>query len=109
MTAEQRVKAEALVTRTCGYVGVAFRYPGSKAVDQAVSYVLTTIVREGPEITALDKRPHEGWTPEQPEVFFPYVQQCLLEWTIDDLKSVSFAVEAKDVHAEVIRLLEERV
>ena len=110
MTAEQRVKAEELVAQMRGYMGQVFRHDCRAHVrDQAVSHILTAVVREGPNITAMDKRPHEVWMPEQPEVFFPYVNQNLLEETIELLQQMRPTGEAKDAHWEVISLLEDQV
>lgn len=39
-----------------------------------------------PSLEALDKRLHQSWTKEQPDVYFPYVQQGILEDLIAELQ-----------------------
>ena len=67
MTPEQQEKAETII-------------------DAMVMHINNTINRLGPEITALDKRPKKVWSPEDPNVFFPYVRQNMLEVLIERLQ-----------------------
>lgn len=39
-----------------------------------------------PRIKRMDDRPVQTWTPEQPDVFFPYVNQAILEDLIAELQ-----------------------
>ena len=58
------------------------------------NWVLTTadeiaksINRHAPKIKILDQRPRQIYSEEQPDVFFPYVSQGMLEDLIAELSS----------------------
>lgn len=56
-------------------------------LESLVTVVLTTLRSEATTIQALDKRPKQGWTVEQPDVFLPYVFQAMLEDLIVELQA----------------------
>ena len=48
-------------------------------LEPIVDHALTAINERAPHIQALDKRPRGTYTPENPNVFFHYVAQAMLE------------------------------
>ncbi len=60
-------------------------------VDKVLTGLLKTIEpilnREGLRIRNMDKRPNIDWTEAQPDVFFPYVIQAMLEDLIAELQA----------------------
>lgn len=50
--------------------------------------VAATINRETPRILAMDSRPRKAYSPEEPNVYFPYVNQAILEDLIEELKTM---------------------
>jgi hypothetical protein len=44
-----------------------------------VNHALTAINERAPHITALDNRPRKTYSPDDPDVFFHYVAQAMLE------------------------------
>lgn len=61
-----------------------------KIVDAVVGdlakYCTMRINSRTSTILSLDKRPRETYTPENPDVFFPYVAQGMLEELISELQ-----------------------
>jgi len=55
-------------------------------VDNTANDVARQINLLSPLLTDLDKRPRQVYSPEQPDVFFRYVHQAMLEDLIDELK-----------------------
>lgn len=53
-----------------------------------VQHSVKRINAEAERIMGLDKRPRQTHTPEQPDVFFPYVAQAMLEDLIHDLQEL---------------------
>lgn len=54
-------------------------------VSALVGHCLSEIKERGRRITAMDGRPHQVYTKEQPDVFFWYVDQNLLEELVSRL------------------------
>jgi len=62
-----------------------------KEVNEILSDLVTgiqnTFHSASERILKMDKRPKEGWTQENPDVFFPYVKQAMLEDLVVELES----------------------
>lgn len=56
-------------------------------VEATANAIASQINMMGPTLLDLDKRPQEGWTEEQPNVFFRYAPQAMLEDLIHELES----------------------
>lgn len=59
----------------------------NEVLEPLTEFLLATIDTAVPAVKAMDKRPKQGWTPEQPEVFMPYVAQGMLEDLIEMLQA----------------------
>ena len=57
-----------------------------RVICTLVITVCNTINEAAIKIAAMDKRPRRVWSEAEPEVFFPYVGQAMLEEIIDDLQ-----------------------
>ncbi len=57
-----------------------------KVLRILTNQIAVTINTEGERILLMDTRPRQTFTPEQPDVFMPYVKQGMLEDLIVDLQ-----------------------
>jgi len=48
-------------------------------LDELAVRCIERINAEASRIRAIDRRPHETWSEEKPQVFFQYVSQAMLE------------------------------
>jgi len=70
----------------------SFTSEQQKRVDEVLSGLVNLITRtinaESPKIQAMDQRPRQVWSEQQPAVFFPYVNQAMLEDLIHELEQL---------------------
>jgi hypothetical protein len=71
---------------------------GSDTALEVANYLCVRINAWAPLITKLDQRPKQVWSEEQPDVFFRYVAQAMLEDIIESFEAIENVIKQEGMN-----------